>query len=49
MQVHLVVIKPFASFSRGDIVTDAERVAEILKSEHAQRVVRVAAPANEGA
>jgi hypothetical protein len=49
MQVHLVVIKPFASFSRGDIVTDPARIAEILKSEHTQRVVRVATPANEGA
>lgn len=49
MQVHLVVMKPFASLTRGDIVTDPVRIAEILKGEHAQHVVRVATPANKGA
>ncbi len=39
--MHLVVVKPFAGLERGDIVTDAVRVAEILRSEHAAFVVRV--------
>jgi hypothetical protein len=49
MQVHLVVMKPFAALNRGDIVTDPVRIAEILKGEHAPQVVRVTAPANKGA
>ncbi len=49
MQVHLVVVKQFAALARGDIVTDPVRIAEILKSEHAPLVVRVATPANKGA
>ncbi len=44
MQVHLVVVKQFAALARGDIVTDPVRIAEILKSEHAPLVVRVAPP-----
>jgi hypothetical protein len=49
MQVHLVVVKPFAALNRGDVITDPVRIAEILSCEHAQHVVRVAAPANKGA
>jgi len=48
MQVHLVVVKPFATFARGDIITDPVRIAGILKSEHAHRVVRVATPEKKG-
>ncbi len=43
MEMHLVVVRPFAGFARGDAVTDASRIAEILKSEHARNVVRVVA------
>jgi hypothetical protein len=49
MVVVLVVVKPFAGLVRGDIVTDAERITEILNSEHARSVVRVAAPGSRGA
>ena len=49
MQVHLVVVKPFATFARGDTITDPARIAGILKSEHARHVVRVAIPENKGA
>ncbi len=49
MNMHLVVVRPFAGFARGDIVTDAIRINEILNSEHATSVVRVAVPANKGA
>ncbi len=49
MQVHLVVVKPFAALSRGDIITDPVRIAEILKGQHAPQVVRVATVAGKGA
>lgn len=47
MDTHLVVVKPFGGLARGDIVTDTTRIAEILNSEHARSVVRVAAPAKK--
>jgi hypothetical protein len=49
MQVHLVVVKPFATLVRGDIITDPVRIADILRSGHAPHVVRVAIPADQGA
>jgi hypothetical protein len=49
MQVHLVVVRPFSALTRGDIVTDPVRIAEILKSEHAPQVVRVVTQTNKGA
>ena len=49
MVIHLVVVKPFAGFARGDLVTDPARVAEILKGEHAHAVVRVVSAAKQGA
>ena len=48
MNMHLVVVRPFAGLARGDIVADAARIAEILNSEHAHDVVRVVAPTKEG-
>ena len=47
MNMHLVVVRPFAGLARGDVVADAARIAEIMKSEHAHDVVRVAASAKE--
>jgi hypothetical protein len=41
MDMHLVVVRPFGGFARGDVVTDTSHIAEILKSEHAYDVVRV--------
>ena len=35
MDMHLVVVRSFGDFARGDIVTDAVRITEILNSEHA--------------
>jgi hypothetical protein len=49
MDVHLVVVKQFADFTRGEIVTDPVRMTEILSSEHARCVVRVVSPASKGA
>ena len=44
MNIHLVVVRPFAGLARGDTVTDTVRIAAILQSEHARNVVRVVAP-----
>lgn len=49
MKVHLVVVRPFGGFSRGDAITDPARVAGILGSDNAHFVVRVAAPMPGGA
>lgn len=43
MEIHLVVVKPFDGVARGDIIKDQTRVSEILSSEHARFVVRIAA------
>ena len=32
---HLVVIRPFGDYQRGDKITDPDKVAEILNSENA--------------
>ncbi len=48
MDIHLVVVRPFGGLARGDIVTDAVHVAQILSSEHARCVVRVAASTKKG-
>ena len=47
MNIRLVVVKPFAGFARGDIVADPARISEMLKSEHANCVVRVSATTPE--
>jgi hypothetical protein len=47
MDMHLVVVKPFAGFNRGDTITDEVRIAQILRSEQATHVVRVAAPVSK--
>lgn len=43
MNIHLIVVKPFGGFARGDLVTDEAHVASILRSEQAAHVVRVPA------
>jgi hypothetical protein len=47
MDMHLVVVRPFAGLARGDVVADPARIAEILNGEHAASVVRVVASARE--
>ena len=41
MNLHLVVVRPFAGLARGASVTNAARIEEILNSEHADHVVQV--------
>lgn len=49
MNIHLVVVKSFDELRRGDVVTDPERISQVLNSEHARDVVRVGAAVNKGA
>jgi hypothetical protein len=44
MAHHLVVIKPFLSFVRGDIIADAGKIGEILSTEYKKYVTKVAVP-----
>jgi hypothetical protein len=47
MEMHLVVVKPFSGFARGDSVTHEGRIAEILRGEQATHVVRVVVPSQK--
>ncbi len=40
--MNLTVIEKFAAHEVGDVITDAEKVAALLKSEFARFVVKVA-------
>ena len=42
MTHHLVVLKPFLQYLRGDIITDANAVAGILATEHKKFVNKIA-------
>ena len=41
MLFHLVVLKPFAGYSRGVLITDAAAVENILAGPQASFVVRI--------
>jgi hypothetical protein len=43
MTFHLVVLKPFDGYRRGDVVTDSSTVQKILAGPQAGFVVRVSA------
>lgn len=49
MEMHLVVVKAFDGFSRGDVITNSTRITIILGGAHARNVVRVAARTPGGA
>ena len=40
MSIHLVVTQPFGNFKRGDLIVDADKVAEIMSGPHQHSVVR---------
>jgi hypothetical protein len=46
MTTHLVVVRPFGGFARGDLVRDDVRISDILAGENAALVVRVVATAS---
>ena len=41
MGVHLVVVRAFAAYAKGDTITDPTAMSQILASEFAVNVVRV--------
>jgi hypothetical protein len=43
MTFHLVVVKPFGGYQRGELITDAAAVEKILAGPQAGFVVRVTA------
>ena len=43
MTIHLVVVRPFQTYAKGDAIRDAATIAAILASSHASYVVRVQA------
>jgi hypothetical protein len=47
MSMHLVVVRPFSGFARGDVITDESRISQILRGEQAAHVVRVVAPSQK--
>ncbi len=48
MTTVLVVVRPFASHAKGDVITDAATITKILAGENAGNVVRVVAPSIQG-
>ena len=45
MTIQLIVVRPFATHAKGDVIGDAASIAAILASEQATSVVRVQLPA----
>ena len=41
MKFHLVVVRPFAAYRKGDVVSDAAAISAILAGGNAHDVVRV--------
>lgn len=41
MATHLVVLKPFLQFVKGDVITNADQVRDILLSDHQKFVLKV--------
>ena len=41
MVFHLVVLKPFGGFKRGDVITDSAAITRIMSGPQAGFVVRV--------
>ncbi len=43
MQFHLMVVRAFGTYAKGDLITDPDAVAAALGGENANAVVRIAA------
>ena len=41
MNYHLVVLRPFGGFKRGDVITDRAVIAKIVAGPEASSVVRI--------
>ena len=44
MTIQLVVVRPFGTYAKGDVIGDAASITTILASEQATCVVRVQVP-----
>ncbi len=45
MTMHLVVVRAFGPYAKGEVIADPAAIAEVLGSEQARNVVRVQSPA----
>lgn len=43
MMVHLIVIRPFLQYGKGDVIVHADQIHSILASDHRAFVVKVGA------
>ncbi len=48
MSIKLVVVRAFGTHARGDVIEDEAEIERVLAGEHANLVVRVLAPKQEG-
>jgi hypothetical protein len=48
MNIHLVVVRAFGAYAKGQIITDAAAVSDILAGENSHCVVRVASASDNG-
>ena len=46
MTIQLVVVRPFGTYVKGDVIGDAASIAAVLASEQAANVVRVQQPSS---
>jgi hypothetical protein len=44
MSVQLVIVRPFGTYNKGDMITDTATIANVLAGESVANVVRVTAP-----
>ena len=44
MVQHLVVLKPFLNFVRGDVIAEADKISKILDTEYRKFITKVALP-----
>ena len=44
MDTKLMVVQPFGSYAKGDVVSDPGEVMKILACENASKVVRISMP-----
>lgn len=48
MDFRLIVVRPFGTYAKGDVIDDAGEIQRILGSEQARHVVRTALPSQLG-
>ena len=44
MSVQLIVVRPFGTYGKGQLITDTATIAKVLAGENVANVVRVTAP-----